>query len=88
MKYNLPDCWEVLNNPPTKFSWKSLAAKQVNMYWADKIRRKASFYSSRWPPCPYMVKTLKNLLLQNQNSFGSVSWYKALGTQDLPSLFK
>ena len=29
---------------------------------------------TRWPPCPFMVKTLKNLLLQNQESFGAESW--------------
>ena len=43
---------------------------------------------SRWPPCPYMTKTLKNLLLRNQESFRAESWYPALWTQDLPSLFK
>ena len=36
---------------------------------------------------PIMVKTLKNLLLRNQESFEAESWYIALGTQDLPSLF-
>ena len=30
---------------------------------------------TRWPPCPYMVETLKNLLLQNQESFEAKSWY-------------
>ena len=33
-------------------------------------------------------KTLKNLLLQNQESFKAESWYIALGTQGLPSLVK
>ena len=36
----------------------------------------------------YMVKTLKNLLLQNQESFKAESWYIALGTQALLILFK
>ena len=33
-----------------------------------------------------MVKTLKNLLLQNQDSFEAESCYIASGTQGLPSL--
>ena len=35
---------------------------------------------------PYMVKTPKNLLLLNQESFGAESWYIALRTEGLPSL--
>ena len=42
----------------------------------------------RWPPCPYLVKTLKNLLFQNQESFEAESWYIAFGTPGLPILFK
>ena len=41
----------------------------------------------KWPPCPYMVKTLKNLLLWNQKADDLESWYVALGTLVLPSLF-
>ena len=29
----------------------------------------------RWPPCPYMVKTFKNLLLQNQKSYDLETWH-------------
>ena len=36
----------------------------------------------------YGKKNLKNLLLQNQESFGADSWYIASWTQDLPGLFK
>ena len=39
-------------------------------------------------PCPYMVKTLKNLLLQNQESFKAEFWYIVSWTQVLLSLFK
>ena len=42
----------------------------------------------RWPPCPYMVKTFKNLLLKNQKSYDSETWHVALGTQALQSLYK
>ena len=41
----------------------------------------------RWPPCPYMVKTLKNLL-RNQKADDLETWYAALGARVLPSLFK
>ena len=42
----------------------------------------------RWPPRPYMVKTLYNLLLQNQKAIDLGTWYVALGMWGLPSLFK
>ena len=42
----------------------------------------------RWPPCPYMVKTFKNLLLQNQKSYDLENWHVALGTQALQSFYK
>ena len=42
----------------------------------------------RWPPRPYMVKTLKNLLLQNQKADDLESWHVASGAPVLPSLFK
>ena len=38
----------------------------------------------RWLPCPYMVKTLKNLLLLNQKADDLESWYARV----LLSLFK
>ena len=37
---------------------------------------------------PYMVKTLKNLLLWNQKTDDLETWYAASGAQILPSLFK
>ena len=42
----------------------------------------------RWPPCPYMVKTFKNLLLQNQKTYDLETWHVALGTQAPQSLYK
>ena len=42
----------------------------------------------RWPPCPYMVKTLKNLLLQDQQTDDLETWYVALCMRVLPRLFK
>ena len=42
----------------------------------------------RWPPCPYKVKTLKNLILWNQKDKDIETWYAALSARVLPSLFK
>ena len=42
----------------------------------------------RWLPCPYMVKTLKNLLVRHQMADNLETWYAALGARVLPSLFK
>ena len=42
----------------------------------------------RWPPCPYMVKTLKNLLLWNQKADDLETWYASSGARVLPSLLK
>ena len=41
-----------------------------------------------WRTCPYMVKTLKNLLLQNQWTDDLETWYVALCMWVLPRLFK
>ena len=42
----------------------------------------------RWPPCPYMVKPLKNLLLQNRGCFWAAPLHKLSGTGGLPKLLK
>ena len=41
-----------------------------------------------WPPCSYMEKTLKNLLLWNQMAYDLESWCAALSARVLPSLYK
>ena len=40
-----------------------------------------------WPPCSYMVKTLKNLLLRNQKANDLETWYAASSAPVLQSLF-
>ena len=42
----------------------------------------------KWPPCSYMVKTFKNILLWNQKADDIETWYAASGAWVLPSLFK
>ena len=46
VKYDLPGCWDILTEPPTKYRWKSLVNKQVNSYWTERIKSRASLYSS------------------------------------------
>ena len=39
------------------------------MGWGNESLFKRSWSNDpRWPPCPYIVKTLKNLLLRNQKA--------------------
>ena len=42
----------------------------------------------RWLPCPCMVKTFKNLLLQNRGCLEAESLHKSLGKGGLPKLLK
>ena len=53
-----------------------------------KIAKMVTVHWPRWLPCPYMVKTLKNLLLQNQISPGALSLHKSSGTGDLQKILK
>ena len=46
LQYNLPDCWDVVDNPPSKFQWKSLVDKHVNDYCVERIKSRVSLYSS------------------------------------------
>ena len=42
----------------------------------------------RWPPCPYMIKTFKNLLRWNRKADDLETWYTASSTRVQPSFFK
>ena len=42
----------------------------------------------RWPPCPYMVKTFKNLFLRNRECLGAESLHTSSGSGGLPKLLK
>ena len=41
-----------------------------------------------WPPCPYIVKTLKNFLLRKKQTNDLETWYVALSIQVLSRLLK
>ena len=54
----------------------------------QKIAKMVAVGRPRWPPCPYMVKTFKNLLLQNRECLRAESLHKSSGRRGLPKLPK
>ena len=44
--------------------------------------------NTKWPPCPYMLKSFQNLLLWNRKADELENWYAASSTRVLPNLFK
>ena len=73
---------------------KPLGQLNSNFIWRLLRTRERKFVQMvlvtwpRWPPCPYMVKPFKSLLLQNQKADELGTWYVALGVLGLPRLFK
>ena len=53
-----------------------------------KIAKMVAVRWPRWPPRPYMVKTFKNLLLQNRECLGAEPLQESSGTGGLPKLLK
>ena len=53
-----------------------------------KIAKMVAVRWPRWPPRPYVVKTFKNLLLQNRECLGSEPLQESSGTGGLPKLLK
>ena len=78
----------------TSSSQKPLGRLKLNFIWRLHGMGERKFIQMvlviwpRWPPCPYMVKTLRNLLLRNQKAYDLETWYAALGARVLSSLFK
>ena len=64
----------------TNFIWSLLSLGE----W--KIAKMVAVHWPRWPPCPYIVKTFKNLLLQNRGRLGAESLLKSSVTGGLPKL--
>ena len=52
-----------------------------------KIAKVVAVRRPRWPPCPYMVKTFKNLL-HNRGCLGAGSLHESSGTGGQPKLLK
>ena len=84
----------VRQNFQTSSPLKSLGQLNSNFIWRLLRMGEPKFVQMglvtwpRWPPCPYMVKTFENLLLQNQKADDLGTWYVASGLWGLPSLFK
>ena len=53
-----------------------------------KIAKMVAVIWPRWPPRPYMVKTFKNLLLQNRECLGAEPLQESSGTGGLSKLWK
>ena len=53
-----------------------------------KIAKMVAVRRPRWPPCPYMVKTFKNLFLHNRGCLGAESLHESAGTRGQPKLLK
>ena len=64
--------WTTSLNPLGQFSSNFMWSLLLKGAW--KFVQMVTVRISRWPPCSYMVKTLKSLL-QNQESFMAESWY-------------
>ena len=78
----------------TCFSQKPLGQSKPNFICKLSGTRKWKFDDMmlvtwpRWLPCPYMVKTFKNLLLWNRQTDFHETWYVASVTPAHYSLFK
>ena len=53
-----------------------------------KIAKTVLVRRLRWPPCPYMVKTFKNLLLHKRGCLVAESLHESSGTGGQPKLLK
>ncbi|VDI04539.1 Hypothetical predicted protein [Mytilus galloprovincialis] len=45
-QYDLPSCYDLLQNPPGKLTWKELVKRTVNSYWDNKLKLEAASKSS------------------------------------------
>ena len=46
IKYDLPCCLDLLDNPMKKEHWKRLVNKKVNKFWSTRIKQSAELYPS------------------------------------------
>ena len=89
-----PLSYIVVHTLLTSSSQKPLGQSKSNFIWSFYGMEERNYAQMflvtwpRWPPCPYMVKTLKNHLLWNQKANDLETWHATLGAQVLPSLLK
>ena len=86
--------WEKCSEFQTTFPLEPLGQFCTNFIWSllrvgeRKIAKMVAVRWPRWPPRPYMVKTFKNLLLQNRECLGAEPLQESSGTGGLPTLLK
>ena len=86
--------WEKCSEFQTTSPLEPLGQFCSNFIWSlprvgeRKIAKMVAVSWPRWPPRPYMVKTFKNLLLQNQECLGAEPLWESSGTGGLPTLLK
>ena len=73
-EFQMTSSLEPLGQFCSKFMWSVLRLGE------RKIAKMVAVSWPRWLPCSYMVKTFKNLLLQNRGCIGAESLHKSLGT--------
>ena len=63
----MENCWEFQTTSPLKALSQFCSNFICSHLWVgkQKIAKIVAVRWPRWPPCPYMVKTFKNLLLRN-----------------------
>ena len=83
-----PRC--ICNASPLKPLGQFCSNFMCSLLWAEewKLAKMVAVHWPRWPPCPYMVKIFKNLLLQNRGHLGAESLHKSLGIWGLPKMLK
>ena len=86
--------WEKCSEFQTTSPLEPLGQFCSNFIWSllrveeRKIAKMVAVHWPRWPPRPYMVKTFKNLLLQNRECLGAEPLQESSGTRGLPTLLK
>ena len=80
--FQLTSSLELLGQCCSNFIWNLPGAGE----W--KIAKMVAIRCPSWPPCPYTVKTFKNLLLQDRGCLMAESLHISSGMGGLPKLLK
>ena len=88
--FDRENCWEFQRTSPLKplCQFCSNLIRSHLRVGKRQIAKIVAVSWPRWPPCPYMVKTFKNLLLQNWECLGAESLQKSSGMRGLWKLLK
>ena len=83
-------CWELQMTSPLESLGLCYSNFILSLPGAGerKIAKMVAVHWPRWLPCPYMLKTFKNLLLQNRGCLQAESLHKSSGRGGLPKLLK